>query len=474
MGFIGFSLRIIMRRIPLILLLTSCQAVAQKAQVTKPIIEASKVKEKDQKITVKIEQNFFYISKPEGKDFFKKRSMSKLGFSYQGQNKSKSLTGDIEYFYSEGENQHYFNLRQAFYTLSTQNVNIYVGRKKHRWNQAEEYWNMGQWQPRFMWSRLRPEENGLSGVFFQRETSQISWMLFASPIYIPEFGPQFHFENNEFDSANPWFQDPAPRATVPGLFESKKVLYNLYPPSVGEVLQQKSFAMQVRWHKNPYYCQASFAYKPMNQVLLSVDPVIRIDVEGAPPGVDVYPFVNEHRLVSGECGSESSQGWFGFISFSHENHIDKPHTERWVTKRFLDTSTATSLVGFKNLRSQFYISLMGLWGGDDLDSGEKASLTDSFFENRYEFYQAIQLGHSRHGRWLSKPMTWGFKFIWDIQQQAWLWVSDWAVDFKSNIKVFIQADGLAVSKGSEVGNENSFFHIYKRNDQVSAGVKIAF
>ena len=84
-------------------------------------------------------------------------------------------------------------------------------------------------------------------------------------------------------------------------------------------------------------------------------------------------------LFSGECGGESNQGWFGFVSINNENPINKVKNEKWVTKRLQETSMLSTLVGYKYQQSRYYLSLMNLWGGDDLDGGAKASLSELLF-----------------------------------------------------------------------------------------------
>ena len=254
-------------------------------------------KKHPQKFTLNYEQNYFYAPKPKGEDFFSDRNMGQIGFGYKGHSRRKTLNADFNYFYSEAEEDHYFNLREAYSTQRWPRVDLHIGRKKHNWSRADQYWGMGIWQPRFMWSRIRPEQNGLTGFFLQGSVKNFQWTTFASPFNIPEMGPKFKYQNDQFSSANPWFRAPAPYATVPGVLENKKIIYSLNTPDVEQVALQASGAFQLKWQKGSYFCQMSYAYKPMNQIVRSVDPLIRIDLPGSPPGVDVYPFVSDHRVI---------------------------------------------------------------------------------------------------------------------------------------------------------------------------------
>ena len=45
---------------------------------------------------------------------------------------------------------------------------------------------------------------------------------------------------------------------------------------------------------------------------------------------------------------------------------------------------------------------MNLFGGDDQDSGDQAT-ESSFYERRFDYYQAMKLGVNRGFRWLQRP-----------------------------------------------------------------------
>ena len=427
-------------------------------------------------LLMRLEQSYFYNFKSLSTDLAKAQAPSLWTLGFRGENRAETFRGDGEYTYSAAEKDHYINLRELYYTTPVKNLKLSLGRKKHDWSQAEKLWNMGIWQPRYIWSRLRPEVNGLTGLFLEGQvhSSPVRWTLFVSPVHIPELTPLYRFSNSHFQSQNPWFSEPAPFATVPGLFENRKIIYNLNLPSPSEVVWQQSLAMQLEWRRKEHFCQMNFAYKPMNQILLSADPVIRIDLPDSPPGVEVSPFLDYHRLLSAECGRQSAQGWYGFVSVANENPLSRARPSAMVTKRLQDTHTLASTLGYQASRHRTHFSLMNLWGGDAFDSGDKASLNSSFFVQRYEYYRALQVGHQQQWRWGGREWDGHLNLIWDLQQRGWQWVSGLAVVIQRQAKAFIQAEGLAKALSSQPPIENSFFNVYKMNDQVSAGVQVVF
>ncbi|MCB0357266.1 MAG: hypothetical protein KDD40_09680, partial [Bdellovibrionales bacterium] len=398
-------------------------------------------KKHPQKLSLDYSQNYFYAPDPQGKSLFANRQLSQIGFTYQGESRGKNLKADISYFYSASEDKHYVNLVDAYYTKKWSRVDLSVGRKLENWSYADQTWSMGLWQPRFMWSRLRPVQNGLSGVFLAGSVKNFQWTTFASPISLPEMGPQFVYNEQQFSSANPWFRPPARYATVPGLFKSDKIIYNYESPEIDRIIFHPSLAGQLKWLKNNYFCQVNFAYKPMSQLVTSVYPYL----DNSPPGnsrpeVDVYPFVADHRLVGGECGRQQTKGWHGYISVNHESPVRENRPENWVVKRTLETSMLTTLLGYQRGHTNIFFSLMNLWGGDDQDSGRLASPTKSFFEQRYDYYRALKLGVTQK----VSSLMWDVDVIWDFEQEAWSWLSEVSYEFKNSLKTFIQVDGIAL------------------------------
>ena len=99
---------------------------------------------------------------------------------------------------------------------------------------------------------------------------------------------------------------------------------------------------------------------------------------------------------------------------------------------------------------------------------------NSFFEERYDYYSALKLGHSQKLRWFNKPLSWDLQLTWGFAQEGWSWLSEISVDLRKGIKTFLQADGIALAKTSDSIGGNRFLETYKRNDQVKLGVQIVF
>jgi hypothetical protein len=418
------------------------------------------------------EQNLFYGNslRPNNSEMH-----TQLGFNSFLVSEKKDKKLDIQYFYMNEEAAHYVNLREMFISWGdAEKVSISFGRKKNNWNSADSIWQQGIWQPRFMWSRVRPEQNGLTGLFLEHKKSNWHVTVLASPIHIPEMGPQFKYSNNRIQSTNPWFLAPASSATVEGLFENKEIIYELNQPEISDVVLQNSAAVQFKWVDGPRFCQTSFAYKPLNGILNSVDLQLRIDLPTSPPGVEVFPYTDYHRVTSLECGWESDRGWYGFVSAAQDKPLQSTRPSHLVSKRLDDSQVISSLIGYKWSNKEIYFTNWRLTGGESLDSGERASAETSFFDNWYDYKNSFRFAFRETNTWKKYRLSWDAGLTWEAQQEGWVWTSSIEFQPASKWAVFAKWDTVNLLPGSNSLNQSQFINNFKANDQASMGVNFVF
>ena len=145
----------------------------------------------------------------------------------------------------ESKNETYFGLPEAYLEYAGEPVRLTVGRKKRTWSKLDEEFHLGLWQPELRWDYLKPEQQGLLGVYLDfRFSSQVHLVLFTSSLNLPDQGPQYQLKNGQFYSSNRWFQQPS------GLFRlfngtsyaSEVPLYfEIDRPAYDELFMQASF-----------------------------------------------------------------------------------------------------------------------------------------------------------------------------------------------------------------------------------------
>ena len=85
-------------------------------------------------------------------------------------------------------------------------VQFTAGRRKYDWSLFDDTWKYGLWSPRFMWDPLRPEQVGLTGVFYTYETSNWRVLAYGSPVSIPERSYPIQNVNGKISSNSPYYR----------------------------------------------------------------------------------------------------------------------------------------------------------------------------------------------------------------------------------------------------------------------------
>lgn len=201
--------------------------------------------------------------------------------------------------------QAYYSMNQSFLNyshldeLNFRFKNIVVGRYRNSWSTSDEYWRLGMFQPMFMWNYLKPEDQGLTGFFFNWKMQNTRLDLFVTPFYIPSQGPSYLVRDGHFESANPWFSNPVNQFLIGnGEFN---VRYQVHEPTASDVINNQGLALKFSsLEGNETWWNFGGAYKPANRLELSL--MGKGSVESREYDVQIYPYVLYHSLANFEYG----------------------------------------------------------------------------------------------------------------------------------------------------------------------------
>ena len=386
--------------------------------------------------------------------------------------------------FSPGESKLYVDISDINWQKQWLDSRWTLGRKTFEWSKADQLWTSGLWQPRFSWSLLRPEQNGLTGLFWQKPFgNNLNLALFASPIFVPDLGPQYSLVEGRFVSKNPWSVAPPRRANLP-FAEDVEIYYEMDIPPLDQVFLQNSAAFQVSWDNEFLFTKFSYAYKPVNSVYHSVYlSHSRTDIPNsdARPGVTIRPEFIYHQIATGEVGLHFKSGWEYWLSSTYESPEEVALDQsQWTYRRTLDTTTVVGYVGYDFDREtmgsrKLFLSYQKLFGGDKGDGGKLRDEHKSLFSPRYEYYNAVKLGFKYlNGRVSTKTYSLLSELTYDDSQKAWAWVSGVLLDVNQSLSVSMNVDAIALLKGASPKREDGFLNDIKANDEMNFGVSYVF
>ena len=382
---------------------------------------------------------------------------------------------DVASRYSAAERAHYFLPYEFYFAQEQKNSAWAIGRRRHLWSRGDEFWRQGLWQPRAFHEKLTPESAGLMGLW--GEVSHGNWrgLIFASPLFIPEFGPQQSLQEEQFVSANPWFRPPANQIVFNSV--PTPVRYDLAQVRESDLVNHPSLALSLEHRSGPegWFLRSTYAYKPMNQLVMSFPLQFALQAQDPHVRLVIHPKVVYHQLLALEGGVESVEGVRAWLNVTREIPdpqevevfaIQKAFAPAWLLSGFLEGDGPS----WRGGQSHIYGAFFSVEGGDAPDLGSFAPGGGSLFERRYQYQRALALGlRQSAGRW-----QWDQRWTYEVAQRMLWWNLRWDYLLDESWSFLFQADLLTLvdNKSPEVGD--GFLRDYRANDRLALGVSYVF
>lgn len=351
-----------------------------------------------------------------------------------------------------------------------------VGRKLVTWSEADRFWSQGLWQPRFIDDKMRIEEAGLSGAFYQLEKAKWNFTFMYLPIFIPDMGPQFKSSDGKFVSGSPWFRPPPESVKI--LNVSTPIQYSLEEPSKTEILNHPGVASKLEIKNKNGYSRVAYAYKPVNQLLLGFPFYLGLAQPGVSVDIDINCRVIYHHLVTVERNLNLTNQSSLLLSSTYEspNRDDTPAS--WITQETKEAVVAQALwqkqFDSSSWLRRYYFGLLNLWGGDAPDRGEIAT-ERTFFERRYQFQRAVTAGFDWPVGYIKGiALLASARAQYDLQQQGGVVTSDLSYQYNPQWTFLVSADVIGLTNDSNSDINDGFLGLYRANDRFMAGVNYVF
>lgn len=282
----------------------------------------------------------------------------------------------------------YLNISE-FYLQSNQSdsTTFYVGRKKMLWSELDARWDLGVWEPLFKWNPLSPERQGLTGIYWQIDKPQYTFMLFASPFYIPSQGPSFEIQDGDFVKGNPWFHNPPQSVRI--WDEATEMQYHMNQPSTSEIVMQNSYGAKLSFgDPQGFRVQTSYIYKPDNSLALGYQG--SLDLSTLKGSVELKPQVFYHSLTGADVTYKWNRFRVGVSSIwdrpTKEKVFDEPE---WTQPVFEDAVLVSPFIEWDNGFWALNFMRLDIYGGKVTEVGENQA--NEPLTNLYPFYQANQV-----------------------------------------------------------------------------------
>ncbi|WII73792.1 transposase [Bdellovibrio sp. 22V] len=380
-------------------------------------------------------------------------------------------------FFSRG--QSHFVVHEAYLASHGKtDLKVFLGRKKKDWSELDSHWQLGLWQPKFAIDALRPEEQGLSGLFVDYNTQGWEILGFATPIFIPSMGPDIREEGGGLVADSRWYRAPSRDFALNN--RARKIVYELDIPETAKLVGNGAVAAMGRLGNKEAggWVVASGGYLPVNELILKRK--IIMDASQVDADVTVSPDVTYHTVFSTDVGYTFANSVKASLSYLQDNPLVKhAESEDWAIQKLMPLQAYSASVDFSlhNIFSKtlaFQIAYLKVEGGGIEDIRSKGEPDDmTLFDQRLKFTNALSFSvEGQLASFFRRPFVTRFKYLYDYDQRGSLLNTEFLYYPSQKWAVVMGGDILGVQ--DESYNPSSFLNQYRANDRVYGGMTYVF
>lgn len=374
----------------------------------------------------------------------------------------------------------FFSLKQSYYslqeiyasTLLDEKAQVSLGRKKFNWSEIDRIWAFGLWQPRYNIDALRPEDNGLTGLFFDYKTDHFQFLAFGSSLFIPTVGPEIREEDGQLKADNRWYRPPSSQSGKISLS------YKLEYGDILDLVRQESYGLQVRLGKaeEGLWMAVSGGRKPVNDI--AFQRCLRCVSADSEAEFIVGPRVTHHRVFSADLGYNLESFKTSVSYFEDQPETILPPADYAVQKfepvKIYSLQAELSTKNFLNRTLLFQTAYLKTVGGQiqDIESqGQESEIT--LFTSRYRFSNAVNFSMLGDLTSIySRPLMTKLEFIRDFDQKGSILGLELQYQWNRTWSYLFGFDSLSVDDNESTSDE--FINVYRANDRIYAGASYVF
>jgi hypothetical protein len=374
------------------------------------------------------------------------------------------------------QNQSHFVVHELYTSPRTQGYRVYVGRKKNGWSEADHEWNLGVWQPYFELDALRPQEQGLTGLFLDVNNTEWQVLGMVTPIFIPTLGPDIREEDGGLVADSRWYHAPSRQAD---LITNKPtpITYKLSIPEAAKLAAHGGYAFMGRVGNKDkgFWAVSSYGYMPVNKLLLKRNIKYQINQD---VGVIVSPDLNYHSVFSTDLGYTQGNARVTF-SFLQDNPEDKLPDQDWVLQKIYPLRAYTAgiewtIPKFFSRSISLQLDYLRVDGGEIEDIGSDGAVDDlNLFDQRVKFTDAVKVKmQGELARIYRHPLRVHFSYLYDKEQKGSMVNTEFMFYPKQELALLLGADFLGTAENTP--KTSGFLNQYRANDRIYGGMTYVF
>lgn len=369
------------------------------------------------------------------------------------------------------------DLYAEFYAFKKQS-SITVGRQQQSWSYADQFWNLSQWEPAFAHEPLRPERQGMTGLFTKAKTGSFEWIAFVSPLFVPHMGPDVAEENGSITSKSRWYRQTPEQFQFNN--EQGVIVYDLDLSDSQDLIQNPSYALSSRYEYQNLWSQLSVGYKPVNKLTLKYRSALNTaPSELKRSQVTVVPSLTYHQIRSFDFGFQWKKSQFVFSAIQDQPEKQTPDAG-WIEQNYSPSQVLSAVWSFQTQilnqnPTQFSVGSFRVNGYqvEDLNS-DGVTESEPLISSRYDFTNASMVEVAHTGKLFQKRSIASAQWLYDWDQQGAVVNTEWQYFPDLNWSMKLGADILSVKDEKNPARPDGFLNSFRANDRVYAGLNYVF
>lgn len=353
-----------------------------------------------------------------------------------------------------------------------------LGRKLEYWSVADDEWSLGLWQPKQAFDGLRPQSQGLTGIFIKHQDGDLQWLGLISPMFIPTMEPEIKNDDGNLSAESRWFRSPS--STFILFNKQRRIVYSIKSPNLSELVIKPGIGARVKAGKElGTWGGFAVGYKPINKLLVKYEKKLVTDGQNDDTGnAPLYPLVGYHSLVSGDLGYNFKNYK---VSFSYledrPTDINQGSDDPYIVQRPAPSKVYSWLIS-ANLQydtpTKLSLGYLRVDGGDIADFDAQGNYEGAVFSSRYQFTHAVQAKGEIKTYLRNKELITKLKYLRDFDQRGVLWGGEFNLYPRKDLVVILGGDVLGGDKNDADAQASGFLNEFRANDRAYAGVGYVF
>ncbi|WP_413293459.1 transposase [Bdellovibrio sp. HCB185ZH] len=377
-------------------------------------------------------------------------------------------------FFSRG--QTHLIVHEAYVASKGETFKVFAGRKKKDWSDIDHRWNLGLWQPYLTIDALRPEEEGLTGVFFDYNKKDWEVMLMVTPMFIPSMGPDVREEGGGLVADSRWYRAPSRNYDFNSRINT--ISYKLDIPEQAKLVNNGGASLMTRLgdKSKGTWMVVSAGYLPVNDLILKRQAFKQTSEDKV--DVTVRPAVTYHQIQSVDVGYtfKSIKTTLSYLQDSPEKTLPE---EEWVIQNLQPLQAYSAALDFalqdiltKTIAVQIaYLKVVGGGIQDVTSTGSPDDFT--LYDSRLKFTNSLMLRLEGQVATLYKrPLVTRIKYLYDYDQRGSLLNTEFQYYPSQKWAVVMGGDVLGVQ--DEDYKASSFLNQFRANDRFYGGMTYVF